>query len=282
MEITFSLFPKFYRNLDVKRLAALIHNIKLDTADVIIRNGYWVTPEKIRQELPVFIADMLCNGVTVKSAITDYVPVELAADSTPLAVMADNGIGEFRLGIENFHETHSGRNKPGNPFIAARKELEQLVYLCQKYKIRAILQLHHKTLLASASAAWHLVHGLPREAAGIWIDPGNQSFEGYEEWDRTAFLLGDYIRTVGVKDTLVYRDIDGASEPDKGWRRIWSPVYEGVTDWYELVRALASIDFRGTFVFMPFYDTENQKKMTSGLKKEIAYIKKIVSSFKES
>ena len=149
--------------------------------------------------------------------------------------------------------------------------------LCQRYGVRCVYQVHHNSLVASASGAYALVAGLPAESVAIALDPGNQASDGMENWSRSAKLLGEYLCGLGVKDVSIRRDPAGADQPDKGWQRSWCPIYEGVTDWREVVSALNEVDFAGTFVFMPFYDENDPEAMTGKLRREVAYLRGIVS-----
>ena len=155
------------------------------------------------------------------------------------------------------------------PFFAAQ--------LCERAGIRAVTQLHNHTLIASPGMAYHLFAGLPPEWLGLELDPGNQSFDGHEEWNRSARLLGSSLVALGVKDTGVIRDMGRSDGPDKGWARYWTPIDNGVTDWHQVVRALQAIDFAGTFVFMPFYAPEEPAEMRRRLREEVAYLRDIVA-----
>ena len=109
---------------------------------------------------------------------------------------------------------------------------------------------------------------------GVELDPGNQAFEGYERWELSVGLLGEYLRAVGIKDTAITRDPARAAEPGKGWARAWATLEEGETNWYDLLRALRAGEFEGHFVWMPFYDEHDPAEMTRKLTGEVAYIRK--------
>jgi len=273
MKAVFSIFPKYYKHLDVHGLASLVREVGLDTTNVIIRDGYWASPSGLAADMPVFMHAMRVAGLNVSFATTDYSVASLLSDPTPLAILADNGITDFRLGY--FKELPEG---PRASFTAARSELERLVPICERYGLRAVSQLHHNTMLSSPSAAWHVINGLPARWIGIELDPGNQSFEGYEDWGRTARLLAGYIVAAAVKDTLLMRDALRTSEPDKGWQRTWAPIDEGVVNWHDFLKSLAVIDFAGSYVFMPFYHEDNPELMTDNLKREVAYLRQIMAS----
>ncbi len=270
---TLSLFPKFFRHLSPPQLAGLVRMVGLDTTNAIVRTGYWVSPEGLAAELPAFLRALRAEGLRVTFASTGYPASGLVADPTPLAVMAANGITEFRLGYFD--------GAPADPRSAlkqARSELERLAPVCERHGIRAVCQLHHGTLVPSASAAWHLVQGLPARWIGIELDPGNQGFEGFENWERSARLLGGHLAAAGIKDTRVFRDAAAAGAGDKGWRREFAPIDEGVTCWHDFIRALAAVGFEGPLVFMPFYHSAEPELLTAVLAREVAWLRRVIAS----
>ena len=273
MEITFSLFPKFYKHLSPRQLAALVREVGLDTTNVVIREGYWVTHERLAEELPAFMKAMREEGLDVRFATADLPSERLLADPTPLRILADNGVREFRLAY-----FHVRDGDPRASLVWAREQLERLAPICESHGIRAVYQLHAGTLITNPSAAWHIVNGLPSQWIGVEIDPGNQANEGFENWNRSALLLREYIVAAGIKDVVIIRNDAHADDPDKGWRKSLAPLYEGVTNWYDFMRALAAIDFAGTFVFMPFYDENDPETMTKKLKREVEYLRNIVAA----
>jgi sugar phosphate isomerase/epimerase len=272
MKITFSIFPKFYRHLDVAGLAALVREVGLDATNMVIRDGYWVTMDDLAAGTGAFVKGMREEGIEVRFATAGFPFDEMIADPAPLHVLAEHGIREFRPGY--FRRPEDGDVR--GALDRARASFEKLAPLCERAGIRCVYQIHHKTLVSSPSGVWPLVCGLPAEAIGVMIDPGNQAFEGMEDWDRSVRLLGEHLVAVGVKDVALARGED-RSGPRKGWRREWVPADEGVTDWHALVRALGAVDFTGTFVWMPFYDENDPDEMTGKLKREVAYLRRVVS-----
>lgn len=271
MKISWSIFPKFYQHLSVQELAALIREVGLDTVNLVIRDGYWVTPGRLAEETKAFVKAMDREGLEIHFATAGFMPADIVKDDTPLAVLADNGITDFRLGyfrVENDDVRQS--------LADARSRIEQLVPICEKRGTRAVYQVHHGTLIPHSMAAWMLVRDLPSEAVGVMLDPGNQVNEGSEDWRRAAMLLEEHWVAMGVKDMAWRRNEAEAGDPAKGWRRDWVPLPDGVVNWTAVIDAMRAISFHGTFVFMPFYDTAAPAKMTQGLKREVAYLREMV------
>jgi len=272
MNVTFSVFPKFYKDLGVEQLAERVREVGLDTANLVIREGYWVDPWHLARDVPRFVEAMAAAGVTVTFATTGYRPDEIVFDPTPLKILADNGITQFRMGYFRVE-----KDDVRTSYVVARHKLATMVDLCAEAKVRAIYQVHHGTLVPSVSAAFGLVNGLDPDGIGVMLDPGNQNFEGFERWPLAVGLLGEYLRAVGVKDTALTRDGEAAGEETKGWQRTWATVDEGETNWHDLVRALRAADFQGTFVWMPFYDGDDPDAMTAKLRREVAYLRKVIA-----
>lgn len=271
MQICWSLFPKFFAHLSLPALADLVREVRLDTTNLVVRDGFQVTPEYLAEELPLFLRVMRREGLEIRFATTDYSAETLLAHPEILTILAEAGIRDFRMG----HFPDRGGDVRQD-LRQARSELERLAPLCERAGIRAVYQLHNNTLIASPGMAYHLFAGLPPEWLGIELDPGNQSFDGHEDWNRSVRLLGSSLVALGVKDTGVIRDMGRSEGPDKGWVRYWTPIDNGATHWPEVVRALNGIDFTGTFVFMPFYAPDEPDEMRRRLRDEVAYLRKIV------
>ncbi len=269
MKITWSIFPKFYQHLSAAELADLIKHVGLDTTNVVIRNGYWVSEDTMKESLPRFVSTMENAGLKLGFATAGFMPEKVLADDTPLAILADNGIKEFRMGYFRWDR----QKTPAQCMEDARAQMESMASLCEKHRIRAVYQVHHGTLIPGAWAAWYLVKDLPSKYVGVMLDPGNQVYEGWEDWMRSAHLLGDKLVAMGIKDAGVHRGDDTDNEK-KGWWRTFVSLEEGVSDWYEIARALKSVDFTGTFVYMPFYHSDDSAAMTSTLKGEVSYLRK--------
>lgn len=272
MNPIFSIFPKFYTHLTAAGLAELVHQVGLDTTNVVIRDRYWVSPRRLSRDLPAFRKAMEKAGLKVTFATAGFTPDEIVFSPAPLAVLADNGITQFRMG---YFRIDGGDVRQS--YVVARGKLETMLYFCAEAKVRAVYQLHHGTLVPSGSAAFGLVNGLDSQSVGVELDPGNQVFEGHERPELSVGLLGEYLRAVGVKDAACCRDPQRGAEPGKGWKIQWTTLDEGVTDWYDLVRALHRAGFDGHFVFMPFYDEGNPDEMTRKLKRDVAYLRKVVA-----
>jgi sugar phosphate isomerase/epimerase len=273
--ITFSIFPKFLAHLSVEELARAVRDVGLDTTNLVVRDGFWVSRSNFDEDLPNFMRAARAAGLDVRFATAGFSADEIIADPSLVARLADHGIREFRI------DYFRAGPEPRGDFDRARSKMHQLAEICRNHHIRAVYQVHHRMLIASAWSAWDLVRDLPADHVGIELDPGNQSFEGFEAWEKSVRLLGDHFVAAGIKDSRIWRDESHAHDSDKGWRREWCPITEGVTNWRDFAAACNAVNFKGTFVFMPFYDPQDPEAQLAKLRDEVAYLRQMLAEGRE-
>ena len=274
--MTLSIFPKFLAHLSLPQLASVVRDVGLDTTNLVVRDGFWVSRSNFADDLPKFVRAARGEGLDVHFATAGFGADEIIADASLVARLAEHGIRDFRMDYFRY-----AGGDPRREFDDARRKLGQVASVCQRYGIRAVYQVHHRMLIASAWSAWELVRDLPPGAVGVELDPGNQSHEGFEAWDKSIRLLGPHFVAAGVKDSRVWRDDVHAADADKGWRRAWWPIDQGVTNWYDFLGACYASRFDGTFVFMPFYDPDDPQAQLAKLKREVSYFKRTLNEVRE-
>lgn len=129
-------------------------------------------------------------------------------------------------------------------FRSTRCDLERAVTRAAELGVKILVELHHETITASASAAFRLLEGLDPARIGVIHDFGNLLIEGRER-TRSAFeLLGPYLAHIHVKNVVW---LPGAIEPDGSvnWRHEWAPLRSGMGDVREYFRDLRTIGYDG-------------------------------------
>ncbi|GAA4180054.1 sugar phosphate isomerase/epimerase family protein [Gryllotalpicola koreensis] len=130
-------------------------------------------------------------------------------------------------------------------FAATRADLEWAVERAAEHGVQVLVELHHRTITSSASAALRLIDGLDPVRIGVIHDIGNLIFEGHEDFDVAAQLLGEYLAHVHVKN-VAWRP-SGETGPDGRtvWQADWATLREGQGDIDALFRALAAVGYDG-------------------------------------
>ncbi len=172
-------------------------------------------------------------------SVTPYLKGDDLDDTEQVLKIANKfGAKYIRLGVpkydrsENFHVL----------FDKCKRYLKDSEKLCKQYGIKGLVETHHNTIAASASAAYRLVEGLDPNYVGVLFDPGNMVHEGYENYRMGMELLGPYLAHVHIKNAIWTQD---ESLPNHKWKVEWELVDKGIVDWVQVIKDLKSVNYEG-------------------------------------
>jgi len=130
-------------------------------------------------------------------------------------------------------------------FAGARTDLEWVASRAAAHRVKALVELHHRTITSSASAAIRLIDGLDPAAVGVIHDLGNLVIEGQEDFLAAFQMLGPYLAHVHVKN-VVWRASDEAGfDGAVLWQNEWAPLRTGQADVESYFTALADHGYDG-------------------------------------
>ncbi|WP_176706159.1 sugar phosphate isomerase/epimerase family protein [Paenibacillus hemerocallicola] len=270
MQAIHSLFPKLFQGESLEGLADSLHETGIGSVDLLIRDGYWVTPSGLGKEAPDYVQYMQQRRIEVPFATTSYTPEMLLKDPGPLEVMADLGIRSFRMGYLQYDASVPLDSQ----LTDARVRMEKLAELCSKHRMKAIYQVHHgrSQLIQHSMSALTIVRDLPPEHVGIMLDPGNQYHDGRENSGKAVALLGRYLAAIGVKDVAVMQDASKRHLPNKGWSTVWAPCQEGLIDWHEISESMQVLDSPVIVNLQMHYHLPDRRVLLDTLREEWAYV----------
>ncbi len=267
------IFPSFFKHLSVEELRDACLRAGLDAVNAVVRTGYWIEPDRLKEMLPGYVKIARSNGLKVSFATTPYGPVQLVQHPEMLSILADNGIEQFRMASYGVPEDRDVRGAVDR----ARVELSELEPYCRKAGVQAILQLHGGAIHSSFTAAYRLLEGLDPACIAAEPDPGNQMLQdGHELWRYGFSLLREYCAAMGVKDVVMEQNQSLMDSERKGWRGDWISCRRGMINWDEVIKELKNIGFSNQLIFMPFYHRDNFDKLMEVFIDEVAYIRGIV------
>lgn len=139
-------------------------------------------------------------------------------------------------------------------FADTRADLEWAVQRAEAHGVQVLVELHHGTIVSSASAAYRLIEGLDPQRIGVIHDIGNLVYEGFEDLGAAFQILGEYLAHVHVKNAAWWPN--GQQGPDGTilWGQTWMTLREGQADIDWLFRALVSIGYDGWVTLEDFTD----------------------------
>jgi sugar phosphate isomerase/epimerase len=174
------------------------------------------------------------------SGLGAYVKVDDRPDVVRvLAATAALGAGRVRLTMPVL-----GDDTYPALFERARADLEWAADRAAAHGVKILIELHHRTIVSSASAAVRLVTGLDPAHVGVIHDVGNLVIEGHEDFRAALEMLGDHLAHVHVKNVAWQTD---GTRPDGSvaWRADWSPLRSGQADLPAYFRALSAVGYDG-------------------------------------
>ena len=137
------------------------------------------------------------------------------------------------LGARQVRVTVPGVPEAGDypsAFAAARADFEWVAQRAAAHGVKALVELHHRTLTASASAALRLIDGLDPAHVGVIHDLGNLVIEGHENHLWAFQMLGPYLAHIHVKNVEWLPEPAANADGTVRWAEHWAPLETGQAD----------------------------------------------------
>jgi sugar phosphate isomerase/epimerase len=133
--------------------------------------------------------------------------------------------------------------------------------LAKKAGVRAFIELHHGTAVASASSMYRFVSNFDARCVGVIHDAGNMVHEGFENY-RLAFE-GE----VHVKNASWQKTDEVGPQGQAIWKAGWAELDQGVVNWADVFAALKHVGYDGWLAIEDFSDAQpTEAKLTGALK----------------
>ena len=158
-------------------------------------------------------------------------------------------------------------------FTATRGHLERIAGEAAQVGVRALVELHHRTIVASASAAIRLVDGLDPAHIGVIHDIGNLVIEGHEDPPAAFQMLGPYLAHVHVKN-VAWRPSGPAAGGSTTWTADWAPLRHGQAD---IEGYFAALDAHGYDGWVTVEDFSTDLPLAERTRDNLAYLREIRS-----
>jgi sugar phosphate isomerase/epimerase len=205
--------------------------------------GFWAgnlatwSLDGLEENLPAIIRTTREAGLSF-SALGAYARVgDRSTVDRLLAATAALGAGRVRLTMPALGDTPYPVL-----FDGARLDLQWAAARAAEHGVTILVELHHRTVVASSSAAVRLVDGLPPEHAGVIHDVGNLVIEGHEDYLAGFQMLGPYLAHVHVKN-VAWRPVGWRPDGSTIWKEEWAPLRGGQADLEAYFRALHAVGY---------------------------------------
>jgi sugar phosphate isomerase/epimerase len=185
-----------------------------------------------------------------------------------LAATAALGAGRVRVTMPAI-----GSGDYRDLFAAARRDLEWIADEASRHGVTALVELHHRTIVASASAAIRLVDGLDPAHVGVIHDVGNLVIEGQEDPLAGFQLLGPYLAHVHVKN-VAWRPTGHAADGATTWTAEWATLRDGQAD---IEAYFAALDAHGYDGWITVEDFSTELPLADRTRDNLAYLRDLRS-----
>ena len=155
-------------------------------------------------------------------------------------------------------------------FAETREHLEWATARAAEHGVKVLIELHHGTIVSSASAAYRLVEGLDAEHIGVIHDIGNLVNEGFEDLGAAFQILGEYLAHVHVKNGNWWPNAQFGPDGQVIWGFNWAQLRDGQADIEWLFRALVASGYDGWVTLEDFVD--HNRARDERLEDSLAYL----------
>lgn len=233
------------RNPD--EIAAIVKESGYDGLDINVRPGAQghVAPERVKQDLPPFVAAIRKHGVEVTAITPPIADTDSPYAEDIIATASSIGITHYWWGTWRYNQTQSIAEQ----LEAIKPKVAKLAAMNAKYKMTAMY--HTYAGNAVGTPIWDLLSilkGHDPAQVGFHYDVGHMVREGANGlWALNLRAAGQYVTGVSVKDFVWSKTKEGR------WRTEWAPLGEGLVQLDEVAKILKEIEFSGPIENQPEY-----------------------------
>jgi L-ribulose-5-phosphate 3-epimerase len=229
------IFSKCLQFLDYDRLGETLAQSGFDGADLSVRAGGHVLPERIKTDLPKAVKILKKSGIVVPMMVTGITDADDLQTEQILGTASEQGIRFYRMGYLNYD-----RNKtiPEN-LDAHKKSIEKLEKINRKFSIHGGYQNHPGIMVGAPlwDLYWLLKDSDPAYI-GVQYDIGQAVMEGSTSWSLAMRLLSRWIKTTAIKDFEWQKK-------DNKWGRSYIQLGKGVVDFDAYLKEYIQLGISG-------------------------------------
>jgi len=226
-------FSKHLPELSYGELAQWLHDAGFDGADLTVRPGGHVLPERAAQDLPYAVEAIRAKGLDVPMITTELTSAADPSARAILSTAARLSVRYFKLGYWRY----------GTDVIAdlkkAAADVRGLVELAKEYGIAAGFHNHPRYVGLAGWDGRQVLEGLDPKWIGYYYDANNATEEGaVMGWEVTLRLALPRLKMAAFKD-FYWSKVNGK------WTSIACPLGEGMVNWSKLFSLIVGAGFAG-------------------------------------
>lgn len=182
--------------------------------------------------------------------------------------------GAAAMGVKQLRVRVSGYDGL-EPFLPIwernQAQYKDVAALAKQHGVKALVELHHRSITPSASAGRRFVDGFDPVHVGVIHDVGNMVYEGFETPRLGLEVLGPYLAHVHIKNSRWFPEkynTDGSVS----WKCDAAQVHKGVIDMRQLLTALHGVGYDG---WIGLEDFSLERQLDDRLRDNLTYLKTV-------
>ena len=259
MQRIWSLFTKPWPDLSCEELGALASGLGFNAIEFPVRPGFQVTPETALQELPKLVKSLSEKGVAISS-------VACAPTEAIFAACREADVPLIRIMIK------------GDPSLgfwdnleAAKKHLDGLLPLCEKYGVKVGVQPHYGFTINTTMELRTLLESFaPCHIGGIW-DAAHSALAG-ETPAQALDIIGDRLLMVNLKNAY-YKNVGTNADGSFQYKPYFTTGRQGASPWRTVAEELNKRGFDGPICMTAEYTDESRSD--EFIREDAAYAKSL-------
>ncbi len=245
-DITYPIcvFTKCLQFLDYEQLGETLSSIGFKGAELSVRDGGNVDPEKVKIDLPRAVKTLQKSGISVPMMVTGITSAEDPVTETILGTAADLGVGFYRMGYLSYDPARSITDN----LETHKKAIDKLEKINRKFGIRGCYQNHSGTKVGGPvwDLQW-LMNGCDPDYMSVQYDIRHAVAEGAGSWPLGMKLLSPWIKTTAIKD-FYWKEEDGK------WKLTNVPLSKGMVDFDAYLQEYIRLGISGPVTIHYEYD----------------------------
>lgn len=229
-------FTKHLQWLDFNDLGIALKEAGFDGADLTVRGGGHVEPDRAGIDLPKAVSALDKHGITIPMVVTRISDASQPGLDDLLKALSDNGVRYYRMGYLNYDRSVSISKN----ISIFNDKLKTLAEKNSQHSICGVYQNHAGTRLGAS--IWDLLlalDGIDPDHLGCQFDVRHATFEGGRSWENDMRAICGHIRTTVVKDFHWTKN-------DKGsWTNKNTLMGEGMVDFEKYFKLYNELKLEG-------------------------------------
>jgi len=231
---TLCFFSKHLPRMDGRGLGRALKPLGFDGVDLTVRPGGHVTPARVTQDLPAFVAGIRQAGLAVPMITTALLSDADPAARTTLEAAAALQIPFFKPGYYSYAFVDVRKE-----LDAAGKQLRGLAALGARHGVHLGFHNHAGNIGGGIWDIVSVIDTLDPKSAGYYFDVRHAVVEGGDGGWRSAFnVAAPRLSMIALKDFFW-------AKTATGWRVQNCPMGEGMVNWKAFFSLLAKAGFHG-------------------------------------